>query len=526
VGSLSPRKALAALIVVQWLAVAALALTVKHNGWLYYAGGDQLWHYTGAYLLAHGHLPATFVGYGWSILLLPVAAVAGPNLASALPAIVLFNTVVLLPVALLCVYAIAARIAGRIFGYFAAALWIALPYLGILFVEQGYHQKYTELTLPQVLGLASVPDFPAMVALLVSAYFCLRTLEVAGWMTPVAAGLAAGYSIAIKPSNSIFLVAPLLLFLVEKRRALLTFAAGLAPALLTLAIWKYRGLGELAAAPAQEVRLASGVGGLLDRIHNPQLNSYAHFRIVLQSLREHFWVARVMEWLPVAGTIALLARSRSAFLLVGAWFAIFVVAKATYVPASVEDASFWRILMPSFPAYLLLTASVVLLVPGVRARPARESFTLTGRRATIALAAAVAVFAVLPLGVIAATPVLKDGGRQVVIFDNNLLPVSSDVGLQANTANGAVRLSWHAPKPRATDVFFRVLRTKSSTDAACAGTRAADQCRLYTEPVAATKGGSYDDHPGPGLDVPHRRVGELARRPRLGDVYVLSPPSP
>ena len=96
VGSLSPRKALAALIVVQWLAVAALALTVKHNGWLYYAGGDQLWHYTGAYLLAHGHLPATFVGYGWSILLLPVAAVAGPNLASALPAIVLFNTVVLL----------------------------------------------------------------------------------------------------------------------------------------------------------------------------------------------------------------------------------------------------------------------------------------------------------------------------------------------------------------------------------------------------------------------------------------------
>ena len=100
------------------------------------------------------------MGYGWSILLLPVAAVAGPNLASALPAIVLFNTVVLLPVALLCVYAIAARIAGRIFGYFAAALWIALPYLGILFVEPGYHQKYTELTLPQVLGLDVRPRLP------------------------------------------------------------------------------------------------------------------------------------------------------------------------------------------------------------------------------------------------------------------------------------------------------------------------------------------------------------------------------
>ena len=525
VGSVAPRRALALLIVLQWLAVAGLALTVGHNGWLYYAGGDQLWHYTDAYLLAHGHLPATFVGYGWSILLLPVAAVAGPNLAAALPAIVLFNTVVLLPVALLCVYAIASRIAGRLFGYFTAALWIALPYLGILFVEPGYHQKYTELTLPQVLGLASVPDFPAMVALLVSAYFCLRTLEAGGWMMPVAAGLAAGYSIAIKPSNSIFLVAPLLLLLVEKRRALPGFIAGLAPALLTLLVWKYRGLGQLAAAPAHEVRLASGVGSLLDRVHNPQLNSYAHFREVLQSLREHFWVARVMEWLPVAGTIALLARSRRAFLLVGAWFAIFVVAKASYVPASVEDASFWRILMPSFPAYLLLAASVVLLVPGVRAHPAAESFALTGRRATTALAAAVAVFAVLPLGVIAATPVLKDSGRQSVIFDDNQLPVSPAVPLEANAANSTVHLSWHTPKPKATDVFFRVLRTKSSTDVACAGTRAADQCRLYTNPVAVARTSSYDDRPGAGTWT--YRIGVSANwldDPSLGDVYVLSPP--
>jgi hypothetical protein len=306
---------------------------------------------------------------------------------------------------------------------------------------------------------------------------------------------------------------------------LLTFAAGLAPALLTLATWKYRGLGELAAAPAQQVRLASSVGGLLDRVHNPQLNSYAHFRAVLQSLREHFWVARVMEWLPVAGTIALLARSRRALLLVGAWFAVFVVAKATYVPASVEDASFWRILMPSFPAYLLLAASVVLLVPGVRARPAPESLTLTGHRATSVLATAIAVFAVLPLGVIAAMPVLKDGGRQAVIFDDNLLPVAADVGLRAGAPNGAVHLSWQARKPRASDVFFRVLRAKGATDVLCAGTRGADQCRLYTEPVAVTRTGSYDDQSGPGTFT--YRIGVSANwrdDPRLGDVYVLSPP--
>mgnify|MGYP003694041509 CR=1 FL=1 len=141
------------------------------------------------------------------------------------------------------------------------------------------------------------------------------------------------------------------------------------------------------------------------------------------------------------------------------------MAKATYVPASVEDASFWRILMPSFPAYLLLTASVVLLVPGVQRVRHRSRFTLTGRRATIALAAAVAVFAVLPLGVIAATPVLKDGGRQVVIFDDNLLPVSSDVGLQANSCERRRAPVVARAEARATDVFFRVLRAKSSTDA-------------------------------------------------------------
>ncbi len=362
----------------QWLAVAVLALTVKHNGWLYYAGGDQLWHYSGAYLLAHGHLPATFVGYGWSVLLLPVAAVRGTRISlqrcrrsssstrSSCCRLRFYAYTRSRRASQDAPSATSQRRSGSL-----------LPYLGILFVEPGYHQKYTELTLPQVLGLSSVPDFPAMVALLVSAYFCLRALEVTR-LDDTRCRRARRRLLDRDQALERDLPrrAGCCSFVVEKRRALLTFAAGLAPALLTLAIWKYRGLGQLAAAPAEQVRLASGVGGLVDRIHNPQLNSYAHFRAVLQSLREHFWVARVMEWLPVAGTIALLARSRRVFLLVGAWFAIFVVAKATYVPASVEDASFWRILMPSFPAYLLLTASVVLLVPGVRARPAPESFTL------------------------------------------------------------------------------------------------------------------------------------------------------
>src|SRR5262249_27007818 len=183
-----PLYVLSVLIAVQWIAVLALALAVRHNGWRYYAGGEQLWHYTGARLITHGHLPPTYVGYGWSILLIPIAAIAGPNLVSAVPAIVLFDVLVLLPIALVCVYGIGARIAGRLFGYWAAVLWIVVPYLGSAFVLPGYHQKWSELTLPQFVGLTPGADFPSTVAMIVSAYFCLRVLETKRWHEAAFAG--------------------------------------------------------------------------------------------------------------------------------------------------------------------------------------------------------------------------------------------------------------------------------------------------------------------------------------------------
>jgi hypothetical protein len=523
-----PAFALGALVAAQWLALLALAVTVKHNGWLYYAGGDQLWHYSGAYLLAHGHLPPAYVGYGWSTMLLPVSWFAGASLVSALPAIVLLNTVILLPIALLCVYGIASRIAGRLFGYFAALLWIVVPYLGIVFVEPGYHQKYTEVTLPQALGLTSVPDFPATVALLVCALFCLRALDSASWQSAAAAGLAAGWSIAMKPSNSIFLVAPVLLLIVERRRALPIFFVGLAPALLTLALWKYRGLGELAAAPSEPVPLASGVGSLIHRIHSPSLNSWAHLRQVLDALREHFWAARVIEWLPIAGCIALLARSRRAFLLIGSWFIVFLLAKGTYIPASIDDASFFRILMPAFPAYLLLAAAIVLLVPGVRARPVRASPPLAGRRLSIIVVAAVLVFAALPLGVIAATPRLHDSGQLALRLGDSLIPVSPDLAVAATTDGKVVQLQWRPPSAGRASVFYRVLRTKGpGGGAACAGRlrNSSDNCELYMEDVGSARAPSFDDRPGAGNWS--YRIGLAANwlnDTRLGDVYVVSPP--
>src|ERR671936_1926095 len=199
-----PRYVVGALLAERWAAVAAFAVTVRHNGWLYYQGGDQIFHYTSAWLLAHGHLPATRVAYQWPVALAPLARLVGPSFVAALPAIVLVNTLVLLPAALLCVYGIARRIGGTAFGLFAATLWVVFPWLGVLYADAGYHEKYTEQFLPQALGLTAMSDFPSTVALLVSAYFTVRALEARGIADGALAGLAAGVGIGLKASNFLF----------------------------------------------------------------------------------------------------------------------------------------------------------------------------------------------------------------------------------------------------------------------------------------------------------------------------------
>ena len=115
-----PWSILGPLLVVQWLALAVFAVVATHNGWLYYQGGDQSYYWTDAHLLSQWTLPVALVGYAWSYLLIPVAFFAGSNVLSGLPVVIVLNALFLLPVALLCVYGIATRIAGRVFGYWAA----------------------------------------------------------------------------------------------------------------------------------------------------------------------------------------------------------------------------------------------------------------------------------------------------------------------------------------------------------------------------------------------------------------------
>ena len=195
---------LGGLVVVQWLAILAFALTVKHNGWLYYQGGDQLWYTTTGWLLSDGKLAPTYVGYWWSMVFAPITFVTGADFLGALPAIILFNVLVLGPIALGCIYFIARRIGGELFGLWSAALWVVMPFAAIPLFRQDYHVKYVELLLPQSFGLTAMADFPSMVCLLVAAALIVRALDRDASTEWLLAGLAAGVAVGIEPSNAIF----------------------------------------------------------------------------------------------------------------------------------------------------------------------------------------------------------------------------------------------------------------------------------------------------------------------------------
>src|SRR5437763_388733 len=169
-----PWIVLAPIVVAQWVALVVFALVVRHNDWLFYQGGDQTVFYTDAWSLAHGHIPEAEIGYGWSYLLSPIAAIFGANILSALPLVVLFQTIVLLPVAIGCVYGITARIGGRLLGYFAAALWVFAPFLSIpLWEYRGLGHLPIITPAPKALaaGVGAFPGGGLPLAVVVSRYF-------------------------------------------------------------------------------------------------------------------------------------------------------------------------------------------------------------------------------------------------------------------------------------------------------------------------------------------------------------------
>jgi hypothetical protein len=527
---------LGTLVASQIALTLVLAVSVEHNGWVWFQGGDQIWMTTTGWLLGLRELPPTEIAYLWPAAQAPITSVTGPTYVQALPPIVIGQVLVLGPVALLCVYGIAARIGGRLLGYWASLLWVIAPFAVIpLFVDR-YHERWIEQFLPQALGLTAMSDFPSMVVVLAGALYVVRSLSPRRMTDAVLAGVLIGAAAALKPPNLLVALGAALAYVVARRwREGVACGAAILPALLVLLFWKVRGLGELPLLALEQTRIAAGGGPLaldlnLDRYLDANLE---HWRSQMNQLREFFWSARVAQWAPVAGLVAVLSMRRGAIAaLLGGWLAAFLVVKGFSERAFIENGSFWRLLMPAWPAYLLLFASIPLLVPtaarrlGDRVKPVpaaavRKRWIVVTATATVVVPAfAIAISS--PLGLTQERTVIQDfeGG-------NILTPIDTTVELAVGADGPSRRLTWTGGGSWRANVFYRVYRhAGQGADTTCLPSGGvAWYCRLDSEPIATTRDLTFvDDSPPPTATY---RIGvgtNWADDPAFGDVFAFSLP--
>jgi 4-amino-4-deoxy-L-arabinose transferase-like glycosyltransferase len=523
------------LLAVSWLAEIVFALSVNHNGFVFYQGGDQIWYYTTGWLTGHGLIPKTLISPAWAFVLAPVALIAGPGYVAALPGAILIQALVLGPIALYCVYDIGSRIAGRMIGYVAATLWVVGPYAAIPLFKHEYHSKYVDQFLPHPLGLTMMGDFPSVVGLLAAGALIVRTYQTRRVEWAIAAGLVTGVAVMTKASNLIFLATPVVLFLIGRRwRELGTFALALLPALATLAIWKYRGYGTLPAFGngyvQQKLALGSVVpsptGSVFTPYHKYANVDWGHLQDNLNGLAEVFFSLRVLQFLPFAGAIAVARRSWALAIALSTWFWLYFVIKGSDSVSSVDSASFWRLLLPAIPPLLIMVACLPVLVPRFGQQLA-ERFPaprprIPGRRLLIAAAV---LFGLVPLVAAAALQRTGDAGRVLIVHEIGV-PVDGGVGLRATVHGGVVLLRWNDAAEGSTRVFYRVLRSGGPSDVHCRSTDGVTNCYFAGGPVATTRATTFTDRPGRGTFT--YRIGVATNwldDPKMGDVFLAGAPA-
>jgi hypothetical protein len=524
-----PRLVLGVLAAAQLAVTIVFGLSVRHNGLVWFQGGDQIWYTTTGWLLGELDLPMTLVGYGWPVVLAPIMLLTGIDYVGALPLILPLNVFVLAPLLVAAFYGLATRIAGRLFALWAGAVWIVLPLLAIVYFNERYRENLVEVTMPQGYGLTAMADFPSMVAVTLAAVLVLRSIELDAPWEAALAGLIAGFAIGVKPSNSLFLAGPAVAYLIALRwRPALSFGSALLPALLTLAVWKQRGLGEIPLFSLDETRQA--VGGSLvvaetwfDRFVPLD---WGVFKDNMAQLREFSLSARLIQFVPFAGAVAVARRSFPAAGLLFAWLLAYVVVKGSSPVAMVENASFFRLLMPAWPAYAMLAAALPLLVPGVNRR--LSAVRPTGVVSPRLVVAAVVLLAVIPLVLVSIAQPLggpKKAVRQSDEVGGILTPVDDRIGLRTKRDGESVLVTWDAPS-YGVDTYFVLYRTPlGGPDVACSDAGAA-ACTLQMLELSATNERTHlDGSPPPGVTY---RVGVATSNrgsdTSRGEVFVISPP--
>ena len=106
-----------------------------------------------------------------------------------------------------------------------------------------------------------------------------------------------------------------------------------------LVFWKERGLGGIPALGLEETRLAVGAATTAISVDLDQYFDFDldHWLEQMDYMREFFFSARVAQWAPIAGLIAVLRVRRGAIAaLLAGWLAAFLVVKGFSPRADIQ----------------------------------------------------------------------------------------------------------------------------------------------------------------------------------------------
>lgn len=312
-----PSLVVAALVSTQWVGVAVVALHARHDGWIYDTA----------------HRP-------------------GPGVVSALPAIVVAQVLLLLPAALLLVHRVASMLAGPVFAAWAGAVWVLLPFLGIVYANRSFRHVYVDGFLAHLLGLTADPALPAMAAFLAAGFLALRVVDGGTLAEAAAAAVLAAAGAAFVPRAAVVALAPVAVLAAAGRvRQTVLVGTGVAGLLAGVAAAVSADL-----LPDPFIRFGASIPGL-----------------ALSGLSEDFWSGRVLEWLMVGGLIGVLRRSRptTAFLAVASGAGL--LSTAAGPDAASRNLALLHGALPVWFASCLAVAAIPLLAPaGNATAPAAE----------------------------------------------------------------------------------------------------------------------------------------------------------
>jgi len=274
-------------------------------------------------------------------LVLAVALTVGHEGSTAATVV---QVLVLLPVALVLVYETSSRLWSRVYAAGAALVWVVLPYVGLLYSNRSFRHTYAHGFLVHVVGLAADARFVAMVAFLAAALLTVRALETDAMLDAAAAVGAAAVGAAFAPRAAVVAIAPVAALAIGRRTRLAATAAVLSAASLAVVA------AAVAAGWLASPFAAFSVGAAAD---------------ALAPLGENFWSGRLLEWLALAGIVAMLRTRRVAGTVLGVIFlagSLSLPAAGTATSAA-RNLSLLETMLPVWGAFALLVAAIPRLLP-------------------------------------------------------------------------------------------------------------------------------------------------------------------